>query len=621
MTGGLTLDPLHFHRPQDKKWVGERTSAEFSGKVSGEIGRVELKGATFAGNPDSEIQIDEMHGEDVEEFDKSSHVGLSAGYAPGDAVPFMTEPDLARSRQPGKMHSYSNLPANQKSGVVDDKDKMHEVGKKTGWHVRFILPIVNRQEVKQAVDKYKKLFEKQKVSPKEHKEAIEEIKKQAGIDKFFNDESSESAEADSEESSSEEHADQADTNADESRSQQEPQKPEQQQEERQEQGFDDLEVHDGDDNDKPDFHDHEPKNREKPATSTPAEQPQATQEDIGATIDLTEFKIGDNADDQIKVRLSETTGFDTYGAEPAACQTTDSVTPDGKIQLNFMWGASESIDLTGSLAELNLAATQMEAFVEDRFDDAIIYAGPTTLDAVEAKFYKVLNALDHVFPIKDGYTLATGRNWDTGCKYIGQRASRFYALCKICATVASAKVATIVISKYGTPALVWLSKTKTGQKITKAVKPFFDAAGKKAKCTWNRASNWLGEAFGYEAEYVEGKVAGDAAEAVAENVDNNWILNKLDQYLLNPQHPKGSSKADWFQKALGFNRDNMGELAAQLRFNPSKAIQTEVTEYGIKYNQLIKIVGKNGRAIDVKTAWIKNNDGIIRFITATPGDL
>ena len=77
---------------------------------------------------------------------------------------------------------------------------------------------------------------------------------------------------------------------------------------------------------------------------------------------------------------------------------------------------------------------------------------------------------------------------------------------------------------------MWLSKTKAGQKITKAVKPFFDAAGKKAKCTWNRASNWLGEAFGYEAEYIEGEMAGDAAEVASDIGKVEKVAEAVNRY-------------------------------------------------------------------------------------------
>lgn len=96
------------------------------------------------------------------------------------------------------------------------------------------------------------------------------------------------------------------------------------------------------------------------------------------------------------------------------------------------------------------------------------------------------------------------------------------------------------------------------------------------------------------------------------------IKDKLYNYLLDPTHPKGGPKAKWFKEALGFTRENIDDLAKQLIFNPAKAIQTEVTEFGTKYNQIISIKGANGKTIDVLTSWIKNEDGVIRIITAVP---
>jgi hypothetical protein len=96
------------------------------------------------------------------------------------------------------------------------------------------------------------------------------------------------------------------------------------------------------------------------------------------------------------------------------------------------------------------------------------------------------------------------------------------------------------------------------------------------------------------------------------------VTKKLNDYLLNPDHPIGGPKAKWFRTALGFTRDNIGDLAKQILFDPAKAVETDVTEFGTKYNQVISIVGANGRTIDVVFAWIRNNDGIVRLVTAIP---
>ena len=96
------------------------------------------------------------------------------------------------------------------------------------------------------------------------------------------------------------------------------------------------------------------------------------------------------------------------------------------------------------------------------------------------------------------------------------------------------------------------------------------------------------------------------------------VDSKLTNYLLAKDHLHGGSKAEWFDKALGFNKENSGELAKQVVFEPSKAVQTSETPHGVKYDQVISITGVNGRVIDVKFGWIKNNDGVVRLVTAIP---
>ena len=93
---------------------------------------------------------------------------------------------------------------------------------------------------------------------------------------------------------------------------------------------------------------------------------------------------------------------------------------------------------------------------------------------------------------------------------------------------------------------------------------------------------------------------------------------KLRDYLLNPAHPAGGPKARWFKKALGFTRENMDDLAKQIVFDPSKAVQTEATQYGTQFNQTINIIGANGKIINVLFAWIRNNDSVVRLVTAIP---
>jgi RHS repeat-associated protein len=105
-----------------------------------------------------------------------------------------------------------------------------------------------------------------------------------------------------------------------------------------------------------------------------------------------------------------------------------------------------------------------------------------------------------------------------------------------------------------------------------------------------------------------------------EGVTHASVDRKLIGYILNPNHPKGSSKAKWFKEALGFTESNADDLSRQLTFDPSTAVQTAATEHGTKFNQIINVVGANGRTVPVKVGWIRNNDGFVRMTTAVPGN-
>jgi len=107
--------------------------------------------------------------------------------------------------------------------------------------------------------------------------------------------------------------------------------------------------------------------------------------------------------------------------------------------------------------------------------------------------------------------------------------------------------------------------------------------------------------------------------ASASDASKLSVESKLSNYLLNSEHPTGGSdKAKWFEKALGFNKSNMDELASQIVFDPKSAVMTEVTPYGTKFDQFISIEGVNGRVIEVQFSWIKNSDGIPKLVTAIP---
>lgn len=114
-------------------------------------------------------------------------------------------------------------------------------------------------------------------------------------------------------------------------------------------------------------------------------------------------------------------------------------------------------------------------------------------------------------------------------------------------------------------------------------------------------------------------VATDTSTADTTAASAASVRDKLSRYTLNLEHPVGGSKAQWFEQALGFTRQDMDELTRQTLFNEKTAVQTEITKQGTKFKQTIDVTGANGRTIPVITAWIKGEDGVARLITVIPG--
>lgn len=96
------------------------------------------------------------------------------------------------------------------------------------------------------------------------------------------------------------------------------------------------------------------------------------------------------------------------------------------------------------------------------------------------------------------------------------------------------------------------------------------------------------------------------------------VEQKLLTYLLNPDHAVGKHKARWFRSALGFTQTNYEALAQQIVFDPITAVETETDRYGTHYDQWITVHGANGNVVSVHFAWIRNDDGIVRLVTAIP---
>lgn len=95
---------------------------------------------------------------------------------------------------------------------------------------------------------------------------------------------------------------------------------------------------------------------------------------------------------------------------------------------------------------------------------------------------------------------------------------------------------------------------------------------------------------------------------------------KVTQYLLNPAHPVGGSKAAFFLR-FGFTAANWQQLAEALRqlARENEVAETEQTRHGRRYVVDGRLAAPNGSSLNIRTAWfIDAAGGAPRFVTAHP---
>ena len=120
----------------------------------------------------------------------------------------------------------------------------------------------------------------------------------------------------------------------------------------------------------------------------------------------------------------------------------------------------------------------------------------------------------------------------------------------------------------------------------------------------------------------EGRDGGDAEFAIDLSImprasDAVVEEQKLTGYVLDPD--SGSGKAELFESALGITAADWRYLAAQLKEGLDSAqlvSKVRRTEYGIHYNVISAVKGRNGKLKPVLSAWEVRDGQPPRFITA-----
>lgn len=95
---------------------------------------------------------------------------------------------------------------------------------------------------------------------------------------------------------------------------------------------------------------------------------------------------------------------------------------------------------------------------------------------------------------------------------------------------------------------------------------------------------------------------------------------KLRDYLLDPTHPEGSTKARYLSE-IGYNQENYHTLEVDLR-NQHLTCDVQpgqVSIYGVKYEIVAPLVGPNGKKRIIRSVWmIRKGDTFSRLITLIP---
>jgi hypothetical protein len=97
---------------------------------------------------------------------------------------------------------------------------------------------------------------------------------------------------------------------------------------------------------------------------------------------------------------------------------------------------------------------------------------------------------------------------------------------------------------------------------------------------------------------------------------------KLEGYLLNPQHDVGRHKARVFASALGIQRRDWQYLGDQLRAAVVDAPVSAAreTSWGSLYEVVVAVEGLNGEMRQVATVWLVAGDEPPRLVTAYVAD-
>ena len=118
-----------------------------------------------------------------------------------------------------------------------------------------------------------------------------------------------------------------------------------------------------------------------------------------------------------------------------------------------------------------------------------------------------------------------------------------------------------------------------------------------------------------------GNLIRAATQMKLPNADKATVQRrKIVDYLLNPAHPVGGSKAHFFLR-FGFNAIHWQQLAEALLRHAceNEVTTTEVTPHGRRFAVEGPLITPDGSRLNIRSAWyISPGDSAPRFVTALP---
>jgi len=481
--GGAFSGFFNYHKV-DNAWINERSCLEFE-QLHGHAAMLKLIAADIiARQKNSTFKADKTEGKTLRDHLDTFGIGIGFGYLPDDVVPVSADFDYTKQHSGGTQKAYASehVQTGQTDNVVRDEKDKFTADKKVNRHVHFVAAWIDTKQVKQALNDYREMFKRGKVSLKEFNEKKQALEKELMVDEFFN--------ADNEDQSSNQKSAQA--GVDENSSQE-------------------SQKQSADASDK----------QQEPVGSTKDDQQQTDKKDLkGATlVKFTRIVAGSDKENSAKIELVEQNSNDNefdllrdyYGGSWEAMVTDTQMREKGVYQIAFYKG-NRAFKVEGSMQELSNVAERLEAFVDGR--EAVLLAAPTTMERFINKVEKFLNFGDrYVFPVKSVYSFVANHDYDTGIRY-RDWTGRASAILNVALTVVFVKLAGFVINKWGAPALRWLANTETGKVIVDAAEAGLGKVAKKGKCVWNRVAKWLG----FEGEQAAGKVAANEVGLSSEQI-------------------------------------------------------------------------------------------------------